>query len=114
MRLRKMSDEIAFMKSMADGHDPKIMATYWDISDVRMCDGSQSLTDADCEIILEKFCDMNCIDYVFESVNESLQQFVDDFKPTLTIDEYKKTKTKKKLSKKKATKKKVTKKKGTK
>ena len=55
---------------------------------------------------------MNCIDYIFESVNESLQQFVDDFKPTLTIDEYKKTKTKKKLSKKKATKKKTTKKKG--
>ena len=79
MRLRKMSDEIAFMKGMADGHDPKIMATYWDISDVRMCDGSQSLTDADCEMILEKFCDMNCMDQIFESVNESLQYIVDEF-----------------------------------
>jgi len=104
MRLRKMSDEIAFMKSMADGHDPKIIATYWEIEDVRMCDGSQSLTDAECEMILEKFCDMNCMDQIFESVNESLQQFVDDFKPTMTINQFKKTKTKKKVIKKKGTK----------
>ena len=100
MRLRKMSDEIAFMKSMADGHDPKIMATYWEIEDVRMCDGSKSLTDADCEMILEKFCDMNYMDQVFESVNESLQYIVDEFDQK---------KTRKKLSKKKATKKKATK-----
>jgi len=100
MRLRKMSDEIAFMKSMADGHDPKIMATYWEISDVRMCDNSKHLTDADCEMILEKFCDMNYIDYIFESVNESLQYIVDEFEQK---------KTRKKLSKKKATKKKATK-----
>ena len=100
MRLRKMSDEIAFMKSMANGHDPKIIATYWEIEDVRMCDGSESLTDADCEMILEKFCDMNCMDQVFESVNESLQWIVNEFEQK---------KIRKKLSKKKVTKKKGTK-----
>ena len=100
MRLRKMSDEIAFMKSMANGYDPKIIATYWEIEDVRMCDNSKSLTDADCEMILEKFCDMNCMDQIFESVNESLQYIVDEFEQK---------KTRKKLSKKKATKKKGTK-----
>ena len=100
MRLRKMSDEIAFMKGMANGHDPKIIATYWEIEDVRMCDNSKSLTDADCEMILEKFCDMNCMDQIFESVNESLQYIVDEFEQK---------KTRKKLSKKKATKKKGTK-----
>ena len=100
MRLRKMSDEIAFMKGMANGYDPKIIATYWEIGDVRMCDNSKSLTDADCEMILEKFCDMNCMDQIFESVNESLQYIVDEFEQK---------KTRKKLSKKKATKKKGTK-----
>ena len=100
MRLRKMSDEIAFMKGMANGYDPKIIATYWEIEDVRMCDNSKSLTDADCEMILEKFCDMNCMDQIFESVNESLQYIVDEFEQK---------KTRKKLSKKKATKKKGTK-----
>ena len=106
MRLRKMSDEIAFMKGMANGYDPKIIATYWEIEDVRMCDGSKSLTDADCEMILEKFCEMNCMDYIFESVLESLQRFVDEFKPTMTIDQFRQTKTKKKVTKKKTTKKK--------
>ena len=100
MRLRKMSDEIAFMKSMANGHDPKIIATYWEIEDVRMCDGSKSLTDADCEMILEKVCDMNYMDQVFESVNESLQYIVNEFEQK---------KIRKKLTKKKATKKKATK-----
>ena len=100
MRLRKMSDEIAFMKSMANGYDPKIIATYWEIEDVRMCDNSKSLTDADCEMILEKFCDMNCMDQIFESVNESLQYIVNEFEQK---------KIRKKLTKKKATKKKATK-----
>ena len=100
MRLRKMSDEIAFMKGMANGYDPKIIATYWEIEDVRMCDGSKSLTDADCEMILEKFCDMNYMDQIFESVNESLQYIVNEFEQK---------KNRKKLSKKKTTKKKATK-----
>ena len=100
MRLRKMSDEIAFMKGMANGYDPKIIATYWEIEDVRMCDNSKSLTDADCEMILEKFCDMNCMDQIFESVNESLQYIVNEFEQK---------KIRKKLTKKKATKKKATK-----